>query len=208
MPSVNELLIDVRANTAAGGGGGGGGGVQVIQAGADILVDSSNPSAPIVSSATPVIVQNFLSISLDTQDISAYTNHVIEFPQILQDNNISVEDGGTSFSSDIGGLISVHVTCNVNTEGLPVARVYFDVWMQTKASDGLWENIPYSNKSLSVDEPGGAFEYNQGGIFLNPGWSVRFLFRTETKDVKLKAETSSQGVETPAAHIAIVRQGS
>lgn len=208
MPSVNELLIDIRANTAAGGGGSGGGGVQVIQAGADILVDSSNPSAPIVSSATPVIIQNFLSISLDTQDIPAYTNHVIEFPQILQDNNITVEDVGTSFSSDIGGLLSVHVTGNVNTDELPVARVYFDVWMQTKASDGLWENVPYSNKSLSVGEPGGAFEYNQGGIFLNPGWSVRFLFRTETKDVKLKAETSSQGVETPASHIAIVRQGS
>ena len=190
------------------GNGGGGGQARDIVAGVDTYVDNSRPGITEIGSTTPVIVQNFLSISLDTQDIPAYTNHVIEFPQILQDNNITVEDSGTSFSSNIGGLLSVHVTCNVNTEELPVARVYFDVWMQTKAYDGLWENVPYSNKALSVGEPGGAFEYNQGGLFLNPGWSVRFLFRTETKDVKLKAETSSEGVETPAAHIAIVRQGS
>lgn len=197
-------------DTAGGGsgGGGGGGGVQVIQAGTDILVDSSSPTAPIVSSATPVIVQNILSINLNDQDITSFTNYVIQFPQIIQDNNITIEDGGTSFSSAIGGLISVHVTCNLNTDGLPVARTYFDVWMQTKAYDGLWENIPYSNKALTVPEAGGAFEYTQGGIFLSPNWSVRFLFRTETRDVKLKSETSSEGVDTPSSQIAIVRQGS
>lgn len=202
-----EQLLSVTPGNASGGSGGGGV-VEVIIPGDDTYVDSSNPAAPIVGSTTPVIVQNFLSISLDDQAITAFTNHVIEFPQILQDNNITVEDGGTSFSSDIGGLLSVHVTCNLNTDGLPVARTYFDVWMQTKAVDGLWENIPYSNKALTVPEAGGAFEYTQGGIFLSPGWSVRFLFRTETRDVTLKAEMSSQSVETPSAHIAIVRQGS
>ncbi|MCP3679382.1 MAG: hypothetical protein GY782_03590 [Gammaproteobacteria bacterium] len=192
----------------SGGGGGGGGVVKVIIPGADTYVDNTNPEAPIVGSTTPVIVQNILAIDLNDQDISAYTNYVIKFPQILQDNNITIEDGGTAFSSDIGGLLSVHVTGNVYTAGLPAARTYFDVWMQTKQYDGLWENVPYSNKKLTVPEAGGSLEYTQGGIFLSPGWSVRFLFRTETADLKLKAETSSEGVVTPSSHIAIVRQGS
>lgn len=185
-----------------------GGAVQVIIGGADINVDSTNPAAPVVSSSTPVVVQNVLAIDLNDQDIAAYTNYVIKFPQVLQDNNISIEDGGTAFSSTIGGLLSVHVTGNVFTAGLPAARTYFDVWMQTKQYDGLWENVPYSNKKLTVPEAGGALEYTQGGVFLNPGWSVRFLFRTETADLKLKSETSSEGVLTPSSHIAIVRQGS